>query len=324
MVYNPTVSVVIPSYNHSLFIGKAIESVVSQSLERLELIVVDDGSRDNSLEIIEGFNDPRLKLMTQPNRGAHAAINRGIAAARGKYIAILNSDDFFHSERLERCLNTIEKTGSSFVTSYITLVDSANTDLGVKEGFYNLDPWPISPSGSLKETKDPLLNLLATNYTATTSNFFFKTDLVQEVGQFAPLRYCHDWDFALRVASKKPIAFISEPLLSYRTHDNNTIRENRPAMVLEILWVLARNLPHMGAEVLKRNSSPAEFARFLSRYSQSSFLYGCGDVLSTLMMMATWEDSCSVSLLEQILEEGSAIREELILQVSQRCEISKA
>ena len=103
----PLVSVVIPSFNHARFIGSAVRSVLGQSLSDLELIVVDDGSTDNSLEILGGFSDPRLKVYPQANAGAHAAINRGLELASGVYLSILNSDDLYHRERLENLALTI-------------------------------------------------------------------------------------------------------------------------------------------------------------------------------------------------------------------------
>ena len=94
------VSVVIPSYNHAAYIREAVDSVLSQSLSDLELIVVDDGSQDESLDILAGYSDRRFHLYTQLNQGAHAAINRGLHAAAGDYLAILNSDDAYHPQRL--------------------------------------------------------------------------------------------------------------------------------------------------------------------------------------------------------------------------------
>jgi glycosyltransferase involved in cell wall biosynthesis len=98
----PEFSVVIPSYNHASYLAEAVNSVLNQSLSDLELIVVDDGSTDQSLVVLSGFKDPRLRIFQQDNQGAHAAINRGLREACGKYLAILNSDDVYHPQRLER------------------------------------------------------------------------------------------------------------------------------------------------------------------------------------------------------------------------------
>ena len=104
----PEISVIIPSYNHAPYIGYAVESVFSQSYTDFELIVVEDGSTDNSLEVLSGFSDPRLRVLTQPNQGAHAAINRGLRAAMGEYLAILNSDDLYHPLRLAKMIEALK------------------------------------------------------------------------------------------------------------------------------------------------------------------------------------------------------------------------
>lgn len=89
------VSVVIPSFNHGAFIGQAIESVLAQDVD-LELLVVDDASTDHSRDVISSFSDPRLRFLPQAeNRGPSAALNVGVAAARGQYVTALGSDDFY-------------------------------------------------------------------------------------------------------------------------------------------------------------------------------------------------------------------------------------
>ncbi|MBI5248897.1 MAG: glycosyltransferase family 2 protein, partial [Desulfomonile tiedjei] len=97
----PLVSVVIPSYNHELYVRAAIESVLDSSVKNFEILVVDDGSTDQSVKIVNEMKDPRLKLFTQKNMGAHEAINRGVSLAAAPWIAILNSDDRFHPRKLE-------------------------------------------------------------------------------------------------------------------------------------------------------------------------------------------------------------------------------
>src|SRR3972149_549215 len=104
----PEISVIILSYNHAAYIGHAVESVFAQSNTNFELIVVDDGSTDNSLEVLTGFSDPRLKVLTQSNQGTHATINRGLHEATGKYLAILNSDDLYHPDRLTKILEVLK------------------------------------------------------------------------------------------------------------------------------------------------------------------------------------------------------------------------
>jgi glycosyltransferase involved in cell wall biosynthesis len=98
----PTVSVIIPSYNHEEFIGECVQSVLDQTFQDFEVIVTDDASSDRTIEIIERFNDPRIKLFKYPkNRGASVAANNCIYRSQGKYIAMLSSDDAWYPEKLE-------------------------------------------------------------------------------------------------------------------------------------------------------------------------------------------------------------------------------
>jgi glycosyltransferase involved in cell wall biosynthesis len=96
------IAVVIPAYNHGRFVGEAVRSVLVQTIDDLELIVVDDGSTDDTLAVVEAIRDPRLRIITQRNGGTHAAINTGLRAVAAPLIAILNSDDAYEPERLAR------------------------------------------------------------------------------------------------------------------------------------------------------------------------------------------------------------------------------
>lgn len=241
----PKVSVVIPSYNHEHFIGKAVQSVLDQTEGDLELIIVDDGSKDDSLKILKQFTDPRIKIHAQENRGAHMAINQGLQMASSPFLAILNSDDLYAPTRLATLLPVIER--DSFIGlcgSYIEAIDIEERVLGVKHGYHDLEPWLLPhPELSFRSGTDLRAALLTENYWSTTSNFVFSREWYEKVGPFRPLRYVHDWDFALRVNREAGLYLHQEPLMQYRLHGSNTIRENQAAMIFEICWILAVHLP---------------------------------------------------------------------------------
>lgn len=96
----PLVSVVMPVYNVERFVGEAVESVLQQRFKKWELIVVDDGGSDGSIAICRAFDDPRIRIVSQANRGLAGARNTGIAHARGRYVALLDSDDRWHRDKL--------------------------------------------------------------------------------------------------------------------------------------------------------------------------------------------------------------------------------
>jgi succinoglycan biosynthesis protein ExoO len=112
----PEVSIIIPAYNTEAYIARAIASALGQTLKAIEVIVVDDASTDATREVIEGFCDPRLQILYNPqNRGVSASRNRAIAQARGKWIALLDSDDWFAPERLEKLLAIAEAQQADLV-----------------------------------------------------------------------------------------------------------------------------------------------------------------------------------------------------------------
>src|SRR3990172_8575884 len=105
---NPLVSVVIPTYNHARFLGRALQSVLDQTYTNWEAIVIDNHSQDNTDEIVDSFRDPRIILLTIYNNGVIAASrNMGIRAAKGEWIAFLDSDDWWTPNKIQVCLEQI-------------------------------------------------------------------------------------------------------------------------------------------------------------------------------------------------------------------------
>lgn len=280
----PKVSVVIPAYNHAAFVAQAVESVLAQSEENLELIVVDDGSQDATLDVLVSFTDPRLQVITQENQGAHAAINRGLSRASGQFLAILNSDDVYHPRRLERLVQVLEKDSSiGLVGSFIEVIDTQGRVLGLKRGYHSLEPWLLEkPELSFRAGSDLRAALLTENYFATTSNFVMRREWFERVGPFRPLRYAHDWDFALRMARISRLALVPEPLLQYRVHATNTIRENQAAMIFEICWCLAVHLPLHFEDKQWFDMEPPH--RRVEQLLYSLYTFGCDQVLSTMLV----------------------------------------
>lgn len=258
------VSVVIPSYNHAPYIRQAVESVLGQSHADLELIVVDDGSSDRSRDYLRGVRDSRFQLVEQANAGAHNAINRGLAMAQGDYLAILNSDDVFHPDRLALCVRQLQ-TGADLVASWLEVIDHKGKVLGVKEGWRNMLPWPTTPPDERLATVDPFaINLLQSNFVSTTSNLVFSRRMYESIGGMVNLRFAHDWDFVLRAVREFRCELIAQPLLKYRTHATNTISSNRAWMLFEICWIYAVHLGEVLGGLIRderaENISPPDIA----------------------------------------------------------------
>ena len=280
----PKVSIVIPSYNHAPFIERAVKSVLNQTEPDLELIVVDDGSTDASLEILSGFSDERLKVITQTNQGAHAALNRGFKNAQGEFLAILNSDDIYHQKRLEKAIASLKNDPQlGLVGSHIEIIDAQDKHLGIKHGYKDCEPWPLKKTErSFRAGTDLRAALLTENYWSTTSNFVFTRHWYDNIGEFRPLRYAHDWDFALRMAKAANLALLPEPLMRYRVHSSNTICEDRAAMIFEICWILAVHLPEHIAEARFFDQQPLETR--IDQLLNSIYVYDMERVLSVMLL----------------------------------------
>ena len=131
---NPCVSVVMPVYNVERFVAAAINSVLVQDWPDFELIIVDDAGQDRSMEIVRGYADPRIRIISQANRGLAGARNTGISAARGRFVALLDSDDIWLPEKLSRHIahfNADPALGASYTGA--ELIDEAGRLIGIAQ-----------------------------------------------------------------------------------------------------------------------------------------------------------------------------------------------
>jgi len=286
----PAVSVVIPSYNHARFIARAVDSVLSSSFTDLELVIVDDGSTDDTLEVLRPFRvNPRVRVRTQENRGAHAALNVGLSLAEGELLFVLNSDDASQPQRIQRLVQRFRDDPDVLLAaSWIEVVNGEDNPLGVKRGHLNMPPWPPPSAGPfLSALGEPGLALLETNFISTTSNVAFRRSLLDEAGlDFLPLRYTHDWEFILAACRHGRLALVEEALVRYRVHDTNTIREGAAlaagAMRFEVMWTVCRHAAAACAAAVAKGHTQADLER---RMWRSLPRFGCDSLLAELLAL---------------------------------------
>ena len=219
----PLASVVVPCYNHERYVTGALESVLDQTVDSLEAIAIDDGSRDGSVELLTRLRhergDARLRVYAQANRGAHETLNLGLARARGEYVAILNSDDYYAPERLEVMIDALERDGADFAFSRVAYVDEAGSDVtlsAARSSHY------LRKQLGRSLFPDLAYALLDFNITISTGNFVFRRSLYERIGGFKPLLWCHDWDFALRALRHGRVVYVDRGLYFYRFHGDNS------------------------------------------------------------------------------------------------------
>ncbi|MGB5231354.1 MAG: glycosyltransferase [Desulfoprunum sp.] len=222
----PLVSVIIPAYNHERFVGAAVESVLGQSCADLELIVIDDGSRDRTGEVVQSYTDPRLSYYHQENQDAYNTINRGLGLARGEYTAILNSDDVYALNRLQRLVECRDETGAECLFTDVIPISDEGEEFADPAFGWNL--WHRKNRAFYRECGDLYTAFLKGNFMVTTSNLFMTTRAVRAVGKFCSLRYLHDYDYIFRMMLANPgrVHYLEdEKLLYYRIHAGNTLGE---------------------------------------------------------------------------------------------------
>ncbi|MFN3985305.1 MAG: glycosyltransferase [Rhodocyclaceae bacterium] len=220
----PSISVLMPAYNHAPYISAAVESVLAQSVADFELVIVDDASPDDTWACLQPYAaDARVRLYRHElNQGSHATLNEALSLARGDRIAIINSDDVFEPERLARCGAALD-AGADLVGSDIRLIDARGEPVD--------QHWWVEAFDALKavyrSSGDWPAALLAGNVFMTTSNFMFERSVLERVGLFRDFRYVLDYDYLLRaLAAGCRFAWVDDKLLRYRLHESNTISDS--------------------------------------------------------------------------------------------------
>lgn len=183
----PQISVVIPTYNRSEVIGKAIASVLGQTVQDFEIIVVDDGSNDDTEAVVSRIGDPRIVYTKQANGGGSRARNRGIDEAKGRYIAFLDSDDSFLPAHLETMLPLVEGGGKIVAYSQV-IVDRQQGKSYLKP------PYAIHPAQEMAEY------LCCTRGFVQTSTVVLPADIARNVRFKEGLPFGQDTDFAIRLS----------------------------------------------------------------------------------------------------------------------------
>jgi glycosyltransferase involved in cell wall biosynthesis len=244
---SPLVSVVIPSHNHARFIREAIASVERQTYANIELVVIDDGSTDDSASVIEEtLSDSRFRQVifrSQPNLGAAVAIDRGVMLSSGQYIAILNSDDVFAPERIETFVQRAVADRDTFLFSGVTFYCSLEDRIIENDGPDPRIRWYKDGLRLAAMTPTAGFALLGRSFAVSTSNFFFNRALFEKLLGFNnDLPRAHAWDFALRATSYVEPRFVPEELITYRYHRGNASGDLLQRDFLEGRAALARYL----------------------------------------------------------------------------------
>ncbi|MDC0857660.1 glycosyltransferase [Rickettsiales bacterium] len=195
------VTIIIPTYNRIEFVTKAIDSVVNQDYKNWELIIIDDGSDDQSFEILsEQYQKyANIKILTQTNKGVSSARNLGIKNASGEWIAFLDSDDFFHNNKLTSQVDYI--------------IQNPDYTLCHTEEIWYRDGVRINPHKKHQKLDGSIFANSVKICSISISTVMVHKSIVKELGDFdESMPACEDYDFWLRITAKYPVLFLNEYL----------------------------------------------------------------------------------------------------------------
>ncbi|MEA5538477.1 glycosyltransferase family 2 protein [Limnoraphis robusta Tam1] len=226
----PRISVVIPAYNCDRYVAQAVESVLHQTYSSVEIIVIDDGSQDNTRQVLQPYS-AQIRYVYQDNQGVSVARNHGIHLAQGEFVAFLDADDVFLPDKLAVQLAVFEANPK------LGIVHSGWRRINQQgETLMDVQPWETVPELNLE-------SWLRWKPLGTMGTLMFRRNWLEEVGGFEPgLTHAEDVDLILRLALKGCEAeWLRQSTVCYRQHDQNTMRDGI-SQAKSINWVLERFL----------------------------------------------------------------------------------
>ena len=253
------ITILIPSYKHGLYIADTIRSALAQLGAPIRVLVVDDQSPDNTVEVARSIQDPRLEVrVNERNLGLGNSVLQALDTIDTPYVALLNSDDVLHPERIKRCLEVLNgDSETQVVTTGLSIIDHNGGELTTDNVSLALDGvqvfdwvnWYAKARASQDLPKHAVFEeLLERNFLATSSNLTARTAWLRAKHRaFQNLKYCLDWQIFLEAALDGSLQHIAEPLAGYRLHATNTVwfeEGDRWAFFLEVNRVLAEALKH--------------------------------------------------------------------------------
>ena len=252
-------AVVIASYNHAQYLPFAIESVLNQTRKADRFLVIDDGSKDNSVDVIRSYADRGVELIVQENAGAHTTWNRCIetVAQDCDLVSILNSDDIYTTDRFAKCLPQFEQADArAMVCTGLKMIGPENEPLAEEESRakWLRAAWALGKADGITTWEW----MAMANWAVTSSNIIARCDYLV-ANPFQPYKFNHDYFCLSGAALRDQIALVDEVLLEYRVHPQNNIN-TAPAPLLKEMLRMHLDLYHHFAGELE--ADPAVRHRF--------------------------------------------------------------
>lgn len=228
---DPAVSIIIPTYNRAGCLSVAINSVLEQTVQDLELIVVDDHSTDGTVHVLSEIRDERVKVFRHEyNRGANAARNTGLKKASGELIALQDSDDEWHPNKLERQFHRLRQSNKRIGAVYSGFWEKIGTRTRYR---------PPIPAG--KQEGNLNKEILRRNFLGFNNLLARKRDVIRAGGFDEALPVHQDWEFHIRLTEICAYGFVEEPLLLKHTDENSSISKDTERFVKANRYILEKH-----------------------------------------------------------------------------------
>lgn len=283
----PKVSIVITCYNYAGYVGGALESVLNQSYQDFEIIIIDDGSTDGSGTIIKPFlSDCRLKYFYQKNSGQAKAKNKGVKKSKGKLVAFLDADDLWQPDKLEKQLALFDSDKIGVVYSRQSFIDEQGNP--VERG--RRCPTMLPKAG--KVTAD----LFMDNFVPFSSSMV-RSECFEQFGGFdESLAMGIDWDLWLRFSTKYHFAYVDEPLLIYRIGHSGQMSKNtrtRQECSDRIMQKFRLNYPQEVPMLLNRRAMAFTYCNRGAYFRHHDLLLSTKYYLKALLQHPLWQKAYS-------------------------------
>ena len=256
----PLVSVIIPAYNRAGIICETIENVLQQTYANLELIIVDDGSTDDTQSVLKSYGS-RIQWVSQKNAGPAAARNRGIRMAKGEIIAFQDSDDAWHPTKIERQVSLLQRAGDS-VSCCLCNTTLQFADGRVMTSFYHAWIEPSYDEGIWINVAE----VLTTRFVMFNQAVAIRRSVLAKTGGFdETLRFLEDYELPLRLSLEGPWGFIREPLVTWRQGSAHSWSQKAAEEEMCTKECDLRLRQNVLRKVSEREGAPA-LARLMERY----------------------------------------------------------
>jgi glycosyltransferase involved in cell wall biosynthesis len=280
MINNPLISIITPTYNHACYIGRCIDSLLAQTYSNWEMVIIDDGSTDNTAEVVKSYRDPRITYLYQKNRGVKelaGTINTGLSKTKGEFVTMLGSDDTWPSYRLEKQIPVFEDPNVVLCFGYGYLIDENDNILGSVSRPSDLKKVENRPVGSA------LHDLFLSHFIFQPSVLLRRSALEKIGGYLQPEGLlAEDYPTHMTLALEGEFRYLDLPLANYRMHPGQMTRNHYAGMVETDIPYVLEFFRRLSPEMKQRSGwTEASLKRALSnRLNNSYFEVGRRDLLA--------------------------------------------